>query len=635
MLNRYSLWKNTLIALIVAMGFYYAAPNLYAPDPALQIGGSSGSQGIDDDLLVRASEALTAAEIEHFGQEVQASGKTGLVRLQSRDQQLKAQAVLQRALGDGFIVALNLAPTTPEWLMTGGAQPMKLGLDLSGGVHFKLEVDVDAATERKLEQYENGIKRRLRDERIRGRVALDGTRVGMTFRAVDDREAARAAVRDLYPELLLDRVDDDTPQLFAEVTQVTIAEVVEYAVAQNLTTLRNRVNELGVSEPLVQRQGKNRIVVELPGIQDTAEAKRILGKVANLEFRLVAETSAPISERQRFDYRGESRQGMTEWLERDIIITGERVSNAASSFDQNGQPNVQITLDGEGGMLMSRATRANVKRRMGVLFIERKYRTRYETDEEGATVVIRDPYDEKKVLTAPVIQSALGAQFQITGLDNPGEASELALMLRAGALAAPISFVEERTVGPSLGAENIELGMKSLQLGLALVVLFMAVYYRVFGVIAVVALSANLVLLVAVMSLLSATLTLPGIAGIVLTVGMAVDANVLIFARIREELAAGTSNQLAIHSGFERAVTTILDANITTLIVAVILYAVGTGPIKGFAVTLSVGIITSMFTAIMGTRALVNVVYGGRRVQRLSIGRVRMKADAKTEGTTA
>lgn len=635
MLNRYSLWKNTLIALIVAMGFYYAAPNLYAPDPALQIGGSSGSQGIDHDLLVRASEALTEAEIEHFGQEVQASGKTGLVRLQNRDQQLKAQAVLQRALGDGFIVALNLAPTTPEWLMTGGAQPMKLGLDLSGGVHFKLEVDVDAATERKLEQYENGIKRRLRDERIRGRVALDGTRIGMTFRAVDDREAARAAVRDLYPELLLDRVDDDTPQLFAEVTQVTIAEVVEYAVAQNLTTLRNRVNELGVSEPLVQRQGKNRIVVELPGIQDTAEAKRILGKVANLEFRLVAETSAPISERQRFDYRGESRQGMTEWLERDIIITGERVSNAASSFDQNGQPNVQITLDGEGGMLMSRATRANVKRRMGVLFIERKYRTRYETDEEGATVVIRDPYDEKKVLTAPVIQSALGAQFQITGLDNPGEASELALMLRAGALAAPISFVEERTVGPSLGAENIELGMKSLQLGLALVVLFMAVYYRVFGVIAVVALSANLVLLVAVMSLLSATLTLPGIAGIVLTVGMAVDANVLIFARIREELAAGTSNQLAIHSGFERAVTTILDANITTLIVAVILYAVGTGPIKGFAVTLSVGIITSMFTAIMGTRALVNVVYGGRRVQRLSIGRVRMKADAKTEGATA
>ncbi len=635
MLNRYPLWKNLFIALIVVMGFYYAAPNLYAPDPALQIGGSSSAQGINDGVMDRASQALSEAGIGHFGQEVQESGKTGLVRLDSRDEQLKAQAVLQRELGDGYIVALNLAPTTPDWLLSGAAQPMKLGLDLSGGVHFKLEVDVDAATNRKLEQYENGIKRRLREERIRGRVALEGTRIGISFRSVEDREAARAELRELYPELLLDRVDEDMPQLFAEVTETTIAEVVEYAVAQNLTTLRNRVNELGVSEPLVQRQGKNRIVVELPGIQDTAEAKRILGKVANLEFRLVAEANAPISERQRFDYRGETRQGMTEWLERDIIITGERVSNAAASFDQNGQPNVQITLDSEGGMLMSRATRANVKRRMGVLFIERKYRTRYETDENGEPVVIRDPYDEKKVLTAPVIQSALGAQFQITGLDSPAESSELALMLRAGALAAPISFVEERTVGPSLGAENIELGVKSLQLGLALVVLFMMAYYRVFGVIAVVALTANLVLLVAVMSLLSATLTLPGIAGIVLTVGMAVDANVLIFARIREELASGTSNQLAIHSGFERAVTTILDANITTLIVAIILYAVGTGPIKGFAVTLSVGIITSMFTAIMGTRALVNLSYGGRRVESLSIGRVKMKANTASQEATA
>jgi preprotein translocase subunit SecD len=585
--------------------------------------------------MARVSRALSASGVGHFGQEIQDSGKTGLVRLDSRDQQLKAQSILQRELGDGYVVALNLAPTTPDWLLNGGAQPMKLGLDLSGGVHFKLEVDVDAATVRKLEQYESGIKRRLREKRIRGRVALEGRRIGMTFRSEEDREVARSEVRDLYPELLLDRVDAETVQLFAEVTDATIAEGVEYAVAQNLTTLRNRVNELGVSEPLVQRQGKNRIVVELPGIQDTAEAKRILGKVANLEFRLVAETNAPISERQRFDYRGEARQGMTEWLEREIIITGERVSNAAASFDQNGQPNVQITLDGEGGMLMSRATRANVKRRMGVLFIERKFRTSYDTDENGETVINRQPYDEKKVLTAPVIQSALGAQFQITGLDSPAEASELALMLRAGALAAPISFVEERTVGPSLGAENIELGVKSLQLGLALVVLFMMLYYRVFGVIAVVALTANLVLLVAVMSLLSATLTLPGIAGIVLTVGMAVDANVLIFARIREEIAAGSSNQLAIHSGFQRAVTTILDANITTLIVAVILYAVGTGPIKGFAVTLSVGIITSMFTAILGTRALVNLAYGGRRVERLSIGRVKMKPAATTAPTNA
>ena len=635
MLNRYPIWKNLFIALIVAMGFYYASPNLYAPDPALQFGGTSSAQGVDEATMARVSRALSASGVGHFGQEIQDSGKTGLVRLDSRDQQLKAQSILQRELGDGYVVALNLAPTTPDWLLNGGAQPMKLGLDLSGGVHFKLEVDVDAATVRKLEQYESGIKRRLREKRIRGRVALEGRRIGMTFRSEEDREVARSEVRDLYPELLLDRVDAETVQLFAEVTDATIAEGVEYAVAQNLTTLRNRVNELGVSEPLVQRQGKNRIVVELPGIQDTAEAKRILGKVANLEFRLVAETNAPISERQRFDYRGEARQGMTEWLEREIIITGERVSNAAASFDQNGQPNVQITLDGEGGMLMSRATRANVKRRMGVLFIERKFRTSYDTDENGETVINRQPYDEKKVLTAPVIQSALGAQFQITGLDSPAEASELALMLRAGALAAPISFVEERTVGPSLGAENIELGVKSLQLGLALVVLFMMLYYRVFGVIAVVALTANLILLVAVMSLLSATLTLPGIAGIVLTVGMAVDANVLIFARIREEIAAGSSNQLAIHSGFQRAVTTILDANITTLIVAVILYTVGTGPIKGFAVTLSVGIITSMFTAILGTRALVNLAYGGRRVERLSIGRVKMKPAATTAPTNA
>jgi preprotein translocase subunit SecD len=528
---------------------------------------------------------------------------------------------LGRELGDAYIIALNLAPTTPEWLKRGGAQPMKLGLDLSGGVHFKLEVDVVAAKERRLETYESGIKRGLREARIRGLVRLQGQRVGMSFLSEAVREDARKITAELYPELLLDRVDGvDKWELFAEVTDATMKEVVDYAVDQNLTTIRNRVNELGVSEPLVQKQGSNRIVVELPGIQDTAEAKRILGKVANLEFRLVAETNAPVTERQRFEYRGDNRAGMTEWLEREMIITGERVSNAAAGFDQNNQPNVSITLDGEGGMLMSRSTRNNIKRRMGVLFIERKYRTRYEQDENGEEVVVRVPYDEKKLLTAPVIQSALGASFQITGLDSPGEASELALMLRAGALAAPITFVEERTVGPSLGAENIALGVKSVQIGLALVVIFMVLYYRVFGVAAVVALTTNLVLLLAFMSLLGATLTLPGIAGIVLTVGMAVDANVLIFARIREELARRMSPQMAIDAGFERAVATILDANITTLIVAVILYAVGTGPIKGFAVTLSLGIITSMFTAILGTRALVNLIYGGRRVDSLSIG---------------
>ncbi|MEK9655397.1 MAG: protein translocase subunit SecD [Halieaceae bacterium] len=620
-MNRYPLWKNALILLVVVAGFYYAAPNLYAPDPALQIAPASSAQQIDERVLARAEAALAESGIDFFGEVLQDQGKTALIRLSDREEQLRAQAVLARELGDGFIVALNLAPTTPDWLVQGGAAPMKLGLDLSGGVHFKLEVDVAAATERKLAQYETGIKKRLREERIRGLVSLDGDRVAMQFREEADREAARSEVLDLYPELFLDRVEEgDDWLLYAQVTEQTMAEVVDYAVAQNLTTIRNRVNELGVSEPLVQRQGRNRIVVELPGIQDTAEAKRILGKVANLEFRLVAEANAPISERQRFEYRSADRGGMTEWLERDVIITGESVANAQAGFDQNGQPNVMISLDGEGGMLMSRATRANIKRRMGVLFIERKYRTRYEVDETGEELAVRVPYDEKQLLTAPVIQSALGAQFQITSLDNPAEASELALMLRAGALAAPVTFVEERTVGPSLGAENIELGMKSVQVGLALVVLFMMAYYRVFGVAAVVALSANLVLLVGIMSLLGATLTLPGIAGIVLTVGMAVDANVLIFARIREEISQGAPPQTAINNGFDRAVVTILDANITTLIVAIILYAIGTGPIKGFAVTLSVGIVTSMFCAIMGTRALINGIYGGRRVRALSIG---------------
>jgi len=628
MLNRYPIWKNLFIVAVVAFGFYYAAPNLYTPDPALQIGGASGSQAITQASLERAGQALKSEGIDFFGEELQEGGKTALLRLRDREQQLRAQAIVARELGDDFIVALNLAPTTPDWLADGGAQPMKLGLDLSGGVHFKLEVDVDAATQRRIEMYEAGIKRGLREERIRGMVALDGTQVVLRFRDEASREAARRVVYDLYPELLLDRVDEESSWLlFAQLTEQTIAEVIDYAVSQNLTTIRNRVNELGVSEPLVQRQGSNRIVVELPGIQDTAEAKRILGKVANLEFRLVAQTNAPVTDKQKFEYRDESRAGMTEWLERDVIISGERVSGANASFDQNGQPAVLINLDSEGGMLMSRATRNNIKRRMGVLFIERKYRTRYQRDEQGVEAAIRVPYDEKKLLTAPVIQSALGAQFQITGLDSPAEASELALMLRAGALAAPINFVEERTVGPSLGAENIALGVKSVQIGLGLVVLFMVLYYRVFGVAAVVALSVNLVLLVALMSLLGATLTLPGIAGIVLTVGMAVDANVLIFARIREELANRISPQMAIHAGFERAVATILDANITTLIVAIILYAVGTGPIKGFAVTLSLGILTSMFTAILGTRALINFIYGGRRVDSLSIGRLPKPVD--------
>ena len=626
MLNKYPLWKYLLVLFFVALGLFYAAPNLYTPDPALQITGESSAQQIDQQTLGRALAALDEAGIEHFDPAVDASGRNALIRLRDKDQQLPAQARVSRAIGDGYIVALNLAPTTPDWLSDYGARPMKLGLDLSGGVHFMLEVDVDSAIERRMEYFTNAIKRTLREERIRGFVSLtnDGT-IEAKFKTEALREQARDAIADAESQLSLERVDaGDSWNLVASLPESARKEIAEYSVAQNLTTLRNRVNELGVSEPLVQRQGQNRIVVELPGIQDTAEAKRILGKVANLEFRLVANMDAPPSEKQRFEYRSPDRASASEWLERDVIITGERVSNAKASFDQNGMPNVQISLDSEGGSLMSRATRNNVKRRMGVLFIERKYRTRYETQPDGSEIAVKVPYDEKKLLTAPVIQSALGAQFQITGLDNQLEASELALMLRAGALAAPISFVEERTVGPSLGAENIRMGIKSVYYGLGMVVLFMILVYRLFGVTAVIALSVNIVLLVACMSLIGATLTLPGIAGIVLTVGMAVDANVLIFGRIREEVNNGMAPQMAIHAGYERAVATIMDANLTTLIIAIILYAVGTGPIKGFAVTLSIGIVTSMFTAIMGTRAIINLIYGGRRVKKLSIGGIKV-----------
>jgi preprotein translocase subunit SecD len=622
MLNKYPLWKYLLVLGVLLLGMFYAAPNLYTPDPALQIAGESSAQLIDDKILGKALAALDQAGIEYFGEVIEGSGRNALLRLSDVQQQLVAQATVARALGDGFIVALNLAPTTPAWLSDFGASPMKLGLDLSGGVHFKLEVDVDAAIERRMEFYFTATKRALREERIRGFVTLNPQgKIEARFQNEALREQARELIAKDSPELLIERVEEgDSWNLLATMSEVTRKEIADYSVTQNLTTLRNRVNELGVSEPLVQRQGQNRIVVELPGIQDTAEAKRILGKVANLEFRLVANMDAAASDKQRFEYRSADRAGASEWLERDVIITGERVSNAQASFDQNGQPNVQISLDSEGGTLMSRATRDNIKRRMGVLFIERKYRTRYEVGADGAEVVVKVPYDERKLLTAPVIQSALGAQFQITGLDSQPEASELALMLRAGALAAPISFVEERTVGPSLGAENIRMGLNAAIFGLALVVLFMVVYYRLFGVAACVALVFNLMLLVAIMSLLGATLTLPGIAGIVLTMGMAVDANVLIFSRIREEVARGVSPQMAIHAGYERAFVTIMDSNLTTLIVAVILYAVGTGPIKGFAVTLSVGILTSMFMAIMGTRALINLIYGGRRVRKLSIG---------------
>lgn len=622
MLNKYPLWKYLLILFIALIGCFYAAPNLYSPDPAVQISGESSASIIDKEVLERATRALEEAGIEIIGESVDDKGSSALIRLTDREQQLPAQRVIQKALGDGFIVALNLASTTPAWMADFGGQPMKLGLDLSGGVHFLLEVDTDSAIAKRMEFFSKNIKRMLREERIRGYIKLlDDGRIEGKFKTAELRDEAATKIRDEYRSDL-QRVNEDLADgyyFFYTMSDTKAKEIIDYAVSQNLTTLRNRVNELGVAEPLVQRQGQNRIVVELPGIQDTAEAKRILGKTANLEFRLEAKYDAPAATKEEFAFRDPNRRDRA-FLERDVVITGERVANASASFDsQTSRPQVNITLDSEGGTMMHRVTRHNIKRSLGVLFIERKNRTRYELDDQGNEVVVREPYDEKKIISLATIQDALGVQFRITGLDSPAEAAELALLLRAGALAAPLDFVEERTVGPSLGAENIALGVKSVQIGLALVAIFMVVYYRAFGVIAVTGLAFNLVLLIALMSMLSATLTLPGIAGIVLTVGMAVDANVLIFARIREEINNRMSPQQAINTGYERAFVTIMDANITTLLVAVILYAVGTGPVRGFAVTLSLGIVTSMFTAIMGTRALVNLLYGGRKLEKLSI----------------
>ncbi|WP_288364483.1 protein translocase subunit SecD [uncultured Spongiibacter sp.] len=624
MLNKYPLWKNLLIVAVLGIGLLYASPNLYRPDPAVQISGESSGTQISAREIDKITAALTAADIDHFGAEADTSGKSGLVRLRHADDQLHAQKLIQRALGDGYVVALNMASNTPDWLSGLGAGAMKLGLDLSGGVHFLLEVDTDAAIATRLEHYSTGIKKKLREERIRGFVRLgEQGIIRGKFSSEENRDKALSVIRKEYTELTAQRVSapegEEAFYLEALLSETKRKEIEDYAVGQNLTTLRNRVNELGVSEPLVQRQGRNRIVVELPGIQDTAEAKRILGKTANLEFRLEARYDAEPSDREQFNFRNPGRGEPNAWLEREVVITGERVANAQASFDENGMPQVSITLDSEGGALMHRVTRHNINRRLGVLFIERKSRTRYETNAAGEEQVVRVPYDEKKIISLATIRDALGVQFRITGLDAPGEATELALLLRAGALAAPIDFVEERTVGPSLGAENISKGLLSVQIGLAAVALFMLVYYRVFGIIAVVALAFNIVLLVGAMSLLGATLTLPGIAGIVLTVGMAVDANVLIFSRIREEIAEGASPQHAINAGYGRAFVTIMDANITTLLVAVILYAVGTGPVRGFAVTLSLGIVTSMFTAIMGTRAIVNLIYGRRRVSKLAI----------------
>ncbi len=616
-MNRYPLWKNLLILAVLVIGTVYALPNVFVPDPAIQVSAQATGTAMDEATLKRARDALADAGISMIGEELQ--DRALLLRLQHQEDQLRAQALVKRALGDEFVVALNMAATTPSWLRSLGAGPMKLGLDLSGGVHFLMQVDTEAAVAKRMDGYLLELRTKAREARLRGVLVREGGRIIGRFQDKAVADAVMELVKKDFPALLASvQQQGDTVLLSAELSPQEVRTIEDHAVSQNLMTLRNRVNELGVAEPLVQKQGRNRIVVELPGVQDTAEAKRVLGKTANLEFRLEALPDAASWDRESFAFRDPQQAGRTAELERKVVITGEQVATASSSFDENGRPQVNINLDGQGGSQMHRATRNNIGRNLGVLFIERKTRTRYVTDAAGNETAVYDRYDEKKIISLATIQDALGVQFRVTGLSSPAEASELALLLRAGALAAPMDFVEERTVGPSMGADNIAKGVQSTWLGLILLVIFMLVVYRAFGLFANIALFFNLVLLVAAMSMLSATLTLPGIAGIVLTLGMAVDANVLIYSRIREELAAGRPPAMAIHAGFDRAFLTILDANLTTLIIAIILYLIGTGPIRGFAVTLAIGIATTLFTALMVTRLQVNLCYGTRKLDRLS-----------------
>lgn len=622
MLNKFPFWKYLLIAAVLAIGFLYSAPNLYPDDPAIQISGTSTAMRVEQADLERAGRALSDAGIEVKALNLAAQGRGGLLRLAKQEDQLPAKDVVRKVLGEDFVVALNLAQTTPDWLRNFGASPMKLGLDLSGGVHFLLEVDMDKALDARRKVYEGEVKSLLRKERVRYRSLPEvGGAIQLGFADEALLEQAQRLIRKEFGDFELTSVERSGLQVLRlTLTPAKLAEIREYSIKQNLTTVRNRVNELGVAEPLVQRQGANRIVVELPGVQDTAEAKRILGKTANLEFRLAAELDASRASTETFEFREEGRPPVQ--LERELIITGDQVTDAQASFDENGRPQVNIRLDGHGGDLMNRATRNNVGRSMAVIFIEQKPVTRYVRQVvEGVEkeVAVQGFVEEKRVISLATIQSPLGSQFRITGLDGQGESSELALLLRAGGLAAPMYFAEERTIGPSLGADNIAKGVDASLWGMLFVSMFIIAIYRYFGVLATVALALNMVLLLALMSLLSATLTLPGIAGIVLTMGMAVDANVLIFSRIREEIANGMSVQRAIHEGFDRAYSAIIDANLTTLLVGGILFAMGTGPVKGFAVTLSLGILTSMFTAILVTRAMVNLSCGGRDFKKLWI----------------
>jgi preprotein translocase subunit SecD len=600
---------------VLLLGLVYAAPNFFPPDYALQIRSEKSDTLVDQSGLDAATKVITDAGIEIRGTEL--AGKDALIRLSSNEDQLRARELVHGVLNadeQRYVVALNLAATTPQWMRDIGAKPMSYGLDLSGGVHFLLEVDMNKAMADRMVTEEDNLRRILVDKKLRyvpGAKWVDGTRIQIGFIDAATRDAARAEIEtELRDYLILERDVNGRPGLTLTLKEAVLREIEDYAVEQNLVSLRNRVNELGVSEPLVQKLGRTRIVVDLPGIQDSADAKRILNKFANLEFRLVHVPGRAVPT-ERWQY-----EGREVVLERRNIVTGDRVTNAQQDYDENGLPQVSIRLDSAGGDRMHDATKDNVGNQMAVIYKELVPRTRT-VMKDGQPVVERFTEEQSKVINVATIRSALGYSFRITGI-GLGEARDLALQLRAGALAAPMFIVEERTIGATLGEENIEQGTEAAIIGLIAVVIFMVIAYKVFGLLADIALTFNVVLLVAVMSILGATLTMPGIAGIILTIGMAVDANIIIFARIQEELDK-RGIQGAIVAGFDRAFLTILDANITTFFIAVICFAIGSGPIKGFAVTLAIGIVTSVFTAVTVTRALVNLTHGGRNVKKVYI----------------
>jgi len=620
MINQYPLWKYLLLIIVLVAAGIYAMPNLYGEDPSVLV--SLRNQQIDEATRLKVDELLKQADIKTKSSEL--TNNKLLIRFDTVEHQLIAASKIKSfdfiKRNSEYTVALNLAPATPPWLQSLNALPMYLGLDLRGGVHFLLEVDMDSVVHKMETNLSSEMRNFLREEKIRYRgVKRDNGSIIIEFRDTAGFEKGETKLQSQFRDLEF-TADEDALKVFAKVSEKTLRAERKSAIQQNVTTLRNRVNELGVSEPVIQQQGENRIVVQLPGVQDTARAKEILGATATLEFRLTEGTradwfdagnggSVPLNARL---YR--ERNGDPVLLKRRVIVTGDQINSASSTIDtQSGSPAVSVRLNSKGAKKMGETTRDNIKKPMAVVFIENKISTEIVDGEK-----VKKRTRKEEVINIATIQGQFSKQFQITGLES-FEARDLALLLRAGALKAPVEIVEERTVGPSLGKDNIEQGFNSVLIGFSLVLVFMVIYYRTFGLIANVALTANLILIMAVLSLMQATLTLPGIAGIVLTVGMAVDANVLIFERIREELRLGNSVQASIHAGYEKAFSTIADANVTTLIAAIVLFSLGTGPIKGFAITLSIGILTSMFTAIMGTRALVNLIYGGRILKTLSI----------------